>query len=260
MWDNIMEDVLRVCNKMVLHIHMSDEQKMGLIVCLPKTAHPNTLKGYRPITLLNCDYKILARIIANRLWRSLPDVIHPGQHCGVGGRHIFDAAGGIRDVIAYAEFKRMPLCLFSLDFFSAFDCISHNYFSHILEMYGYHDQAIGLERSLFKNTTFKIQINGSRSGPIPIRCSVRLGCPLSMLLFILALNSLLYRIDKCLKGIEINYRQRTAAVIAYANDVTNFLKGPWRWRWRCYGTSGRGISSVFLSPPYSCRQWAVAWD
>jgi hypothetical protein len=74
----------------------------------------------------------------------LPDITHPGQHCGVLGRNIFDAVGGTRDVIAYAEFTRTQLCLLSLDFSSAFDQISHAYFFRIFGMHEYNDQATGL--------------------------------------------------------------------------------------------------------------------
>jgi hypothetical protein len=47
-----------------------------------------------------------------------------------------------------------------------------------------------------------------------------------MLLFIVALNPLFYPIDRCLKGIQINHRQRTTAVIAYADEVTILLTDP----------------------------------
>ena len=79
------------------------QQAQGHVVCLPKKTHPRTIEDYRPLTLLNVDYKILARIIASRLKPLLPGIIHRSQHCGTSGITVFEAVATVRDVIAYAE-------------------------------------------------------------------------------------------------------------------------------------------------------------
>jgi hypothetical protein len=43
---------------------LTEKQKQGVIVCILKCQRPNTLEDYRSITLLNSDYKILARLLA----------------------------------------------------------------------------------------------------------------------------------------------------------------------------------------------------
>ena len=70
--------------------------------------------------MLNTYYKILARLVVIRIRTSVPDITHPGQHCGVSDRNIFDAAAGIQDAVACAELTGQPLCLLSLDFWAAF--------------------------------------------------------------------------------------------------------------------------------------------
>jgi hypothetical protein len=59
-----------------------EQQKHDIVVCIPKTGIPTTTTDYRPIILLNTGYKILARIIANRLRYATPDPIlcHARQH------------------------------------------------------------------------------------------------------------------------------------------------------------------------------------
>jgi len=66
------------------------------------------------------------RILANRIWPALMELLHPSQHCGVPGKSIFDAVATVRDAIAYAEAASIPLCVLSLDFKEAFDKISQN--------------------------------------------------------------------------------------------------------------------------------------
>ena len=81
-----------------------------------KRRNPTRILAYRPLTLLNSEYKIIARVTANRLKPLLQDIISPQQHCGVQGTSIFEAVATIRDVIAYAEISQTPLCIISRDF------------------------------------------------------------------------------------------------------------------------------------------------
>jgi hypothetical protein len=178
-----------------------DQQKHGLVVCIPKKTVPTQPADYRRITLLNTDYKILARIIANRLRPILCELLHPSQHCGVVGRGIFDAVATIRYSIAHAEMKHVPLCILSLDFTEAFDRIAHRYLFRLLMKYGFSTKFITLIENMYKHAHSSIHINGHTTGPIPIQCSVRQGCPMSILLFALSLNPLLALLDQKITGI-----------------------------------------------------------
>jgi hypothetical protein len=90
-------------------------------------SEPERIEDYRPLTLLNTDYKLLIRIIANRMHLCITDIIQKGQSYGPHGNTIFDAAAAVRDVVAYAEVSGTPLCILSIDFKEAFDKISHDY-------------------------------------------------------------------------------------------------------------------------------------
>jgi len=57
----------------------------------------------------------MARIIAFRLRPMKKELLHPSQFCGVSGRTIFEAMATMREAIAQAEVKRVPLCVLSLD-------------------------------------------------------------------------------------------------------------------------------------------------
>jgi hypothetical protein len=74
--------MLDIMNDMYKDGKITDQQKHG-IVCIPKQGHLTRLEDYRPLTLLNTDYKLLTRIIANRLRIWMRDILHPAQHCGL---------------------------------------------------------------------------------------------------------------------------------------------------------------------------------
>jgi len=113
-----------------------EQRKHDIVVCIPKTDIPTTTADYRPITSLNTGYKILARIIANRLRPTRSDMLHPSQYCAVPGNTIFDAVATVRDAVAYAELTSTPLCILSLDFTADFEGISLTYRLRMLKNYG----------------------------------------------------------------------------------------------------------------------------
>ena len=65
---------------------MSNIQRIGLITLLFKKGDHQNLNNWRPITLLNCDYKIIAAIMAKRLQKNLCHIIHETQTGYVKGR------------------------------------------------------------------------------------------------------------------------------------------------------------------------------
>jgi hypothetical protein len=150
----------------------------------------------------------------------LEDVLHPGQYCGSPGKSISDAVATVRDAIAYAEVSRTPLCVLSLDFAEEFDKMSHTYLFEILRSYGFCDRFLERVRMMYTKAVSVVQINGHMSGPLPIGCSIRQGCPLSMTLFALCMNSLIQCLEENLQGVRFNRGQQKVTVVAYADDIT----------------------------------------
>jgi len=80
----------------------------------------------------------------------------------------------------------------------------------------------GIKR-MYEGATSSVQINGHQYGPIPIRCAVRHGCPMSMTPYALCLHPFLRLLDLKVPGIRIGRRTRPTSVVAYADDVTIFV-------------------------------------
>jgi hypothetical protein len=72
--------------------------------------HPQHVTDYRPLTLLNTDFKILTRIVANHLEPILPNILENNQYCETTGSAIIDALATIRDTTAYAEETKTSMC------------------------------------------------------------------------------------------------------------------------------------------------------
>jgi hypothetical protein len=111
-----------------------------------------------------------------------------------------------------------------LEFMEAFDRIAHRCPFRLLTRYGFSTKFMVLIEGMYVTAFSSIHINGHTTGPIPIRCSVRRGCAMSMMLFALCLNPLQTLLDQRLTGIRIG--RTRAMVLAYADDIALFLTTP----------------------------------
>ena len=103
---------------------MSIEQKRGIISLIPKKDKDRSKLGnWRPITLLNIDYKLLAKVLSNRLKLLLPSLIDPDQTGYVPDRYIGENILLLSDILWTAKSKQEPGLLLLLDFKKAFDSI-----------------------------------------------------------------------------------------------------------------------------------------
>ena len=82
-WETTQYDMLEIMNQMFMDEKLMDSQKHGIIICPKKYLGLPNPEDYRPLTLLNADFKMLARIIADRISPWINDLLHPSQHCGV---------------------------------------------------------------------------------------------------------------------------------------------------------------------------------
>ena len=85
------------------------------------------LKNYRPISLLQVDYKILARIMANRFKTVLPKIVSENQSCCIVGKDIADTICNVRDIIDLVNMDNLEGYIVKLDQEKAFDRVSHEY-------------------------------------------------------------------------------------------------------------------------------------
>jgi hypothetical protein len=115
-WDIIITDLTELLNQMFLQKHIPPRQKQGILICFQKPHDSHTPDDYRPVSLINTEYKLLARNLVRRLRPVDDDQLSTSQSCGVPGNSILDALAGIRDILAHYENKRKPICLLTPDF------------------------------------------------------------------------------------------------------------------------------------------------
>jgi len=221
-WNVIGDILLKLYKNVQEEEIMSRSMRHGIISLIYKKGDKSNLRNWRPISLLNVDYKILARIMSNRLKYVLPTIISEDQTCSVIGRDISDNISSVRDIINMVEQEKIEGYLVKIDQEKAFDRISHQYLMEILKRFGF-----GLRFrkwiQIFYNDIFSaVKCNGFLTKYFPIKNSVRQGCPISALLFVLCaepLNSAI-KLNQNIQGIPVAGTKRTSLMFQHADDTT----------------------------------------
>lgn len=103
----LLDPLVEVINIAFDEGHLSESQKQSYITLICKDPENSTnVKNYRPISLLNYDYKLISKVIINRVKKVLEYIVHPVQTCSVPGRSIFDNLHLMRNIIDYCEQKQ----------------------------------------------------------------------------------------------------------------------------------------------------------
>ena len=118
---------------------LSDTQKNGILTLIFKSGDKTKFTNWRPITLLNVDYKIIARVLAHRLQRVISKIVSTDQNGYIKNRFIGFNIRQIQDIIDYAEDINLDGILLFLDFQKAFDSIEWNFMNMRLKKFGFGD-------------------------------------------------------------------------------------------------------------------------
>ncbi|KAJ4440715.1 hypothetical protein ANN_08863 [Periplaneta americana] len=100
-WRLIKEYLIELMNYILDTDSVIDGFSDGVVTLIPKTTHPTTVSEYRPITLLNTDYKLFMKVLANRLKPAFRNIFEIGQTCGVPEKSIIHNLATIRDTVLY---------------------------------------------------------------------------------------------------------------------------------------------------------------
>ena len=219
-WNQFKELLFQAYNYAIENGILHKTAHEGLITLLPKKER-NLLyvKNWRPIVLLNTDFKIFSKIVAERIKSVLPDIIHKDQSGFIKGRQGIDNIRKLLDIIATTEDLDIPEILVSLDFQKAFDNVEYNVVYRIMEWFNFGPFILSMIKILFNKFSLYNYNNGYISeGFIPTKGLFQ-GNPVAPYLFIIVIEYLATRIrqNKKIKGVKI--REEEFLQVLFADDV-----------------------------------------
>ena len=114
-WEIICNDLLTMLNTVLDTGRLGDSQRQAIITLIPKCNNTTSINNYRPISLLCVDYKILSKVLSERMKKVLHKVIHSKQFCCIPGRSINQCNMELRDVFHFANDLDLELAVVNLD-------------------------------------------------------------------------------------------------------------------------------------------------
>jgi DNA-binding transcriptional regulator YhcF (GntR family) len=225
MWVHIKKYLLDSLKSTLNRGELSISQKHGVISLIPKPNKDATkLKNWRPITLLNQDYKYLAKCLANRCKKVLPDIINPDQTGFVPNRLIGTNIIKTQSIINYMEEEQEDGYMVCIDYEKAFDTVEWSYIKESLKHFNFPPKMIAWINSLYNNISTCIINNGHTSKFFNPTRGVRQGCPLSPILFVISVELMAESIrqNKNIEGIKM--RQEEIKISQFADDTTFYIK------------------------------------
>jgi hypothetical protein len=226
-WSTIKEMVLENFEHANQTGKLSIDQRRGVINLIPKKdKDPRYLKNWRPISLLNTDYKIITKVLATRIKKVLPTVINPDQVAYLKQRFIGQNIRTILDIMGYTKLRDKNGIIAFLDFEKAFDTIKWNVIYDALALFNVGPQFISWVHTIYNESVACVTNNGFSSPFFGLQRGVRQGCPLSPYLFIMVVELLANKIrqDKNIKGIKVGSTE--IKLVQMADDTTVFVEDP----------------------------------
>ena len=202
------------------------------ICMIPKTERPTRMTELRPISLCNVGYKIISKVLCQRLKICLPRLISETQSAFVAGRLISDNI-----LIAQEMFHGLrtnkscqnKFMAIKTDMSKAYDRIEWDFIEALLYKMGFDPHWIKLMRECISSVQYRVLINGQPRGLIIPQRGLRQGDPLSPYLFIMCTEALIANIKKAerlkqLTGLKVARACPAVSHLLFADDSLFFCK------------------------------------
>ena len=204
---------------------LSYDQKRGIITLIPKKGKDLcSLKNWRPISLLNVDYKILTKALAARLQAILKNIINPDQVGYLAGRFIGENIRTTSDILSFCMSNKKSALITLIDFEKAFDSVRWSFLLKCLKAFNFGKSFMSWANIIYTNIESCVTNNGKSSHFFTLERGIRQGCCLSALLFIIVVEVLAtsIRSSNSIKGIVIGDNE--FKINQLADDTTLFTQ------------------------------------
>ncbi|KAB2606847.1 hypothetical protein D8674_006564 [Pyrus ussuriensis x Pyrus communis] len=216
-WEIVREDIFALVRDLLRESAGTGHLNLTHIVLIPKVPNPEYVSQFRPISLCNYSYKILSKILANRLKVLLPTIISPSQNAFVAGRQIQDNIGIAHEMFHFLK-GRKARNKFEMDFLDA-----------VMERMGFCSRWRSLISGCLSSVQFAVLLNGQAGAPFVPSRGIRQGDPLSPYLFILVGEVLSKMIQGAvgqgrLEGVKMGGSGPVIYHLFFADDTLLFLR------------------------------------
>ncbi|CAG7708240.1 unnamed protein product [Allacma fusca] len=191
--------------------------RTGIISLIYKKGDPQSIGNYRPITLCNSDYKVIAICAKDRMMQAIPKLIGEYQTSNVPGRSIYDNLNFLRDAIS----EITSGAIISLDQESVFDNINREFGYACLDAMNFPPIIITIIKLLYNNNVVIVKVGELLTTPIKVLKGIKQGDPIASILFIICSEIFIKRLNDNLATVAAGPwgKMPNSYTSAYADDT-----------------------------------------
>ncbi|GJV21924.1 RNA-directed DNA polymerase, eukaryota [Tanacetum coccineum] len=178
-WTCIENDVFAAVNYFFTFGDIPKGCNACFIALIPKVHDANLVKDFRPISLIGSIYKIIAKILANRLVGVLGDIVNEVQSAFISDRQILDGPFILNEVIQWCKSKKKQSLIFKVDFEKAYDSVRWDFLDDVLKKFGFGNKWRDWIQKCLRSSRGSIIINGSPTEEFQFFKGLKQGDPLS---------------------------------------------------------------------------------
>ncbi|GLT35685.1 hypothetical protein SLA2020_101160 [Shorea laevis] len=235
-WNIIKEDVVGFVQEFHRNSKLVKGCNASFIVLIPKTENPQRIEEYRPISLIGVMYKIITKLLANRLRMVLNDIIDNQQVAFIKGKQLVDCVTIANEVIDEARRKHKSCFFFKVDFEKAFNNVHWGFLDYMLRRMGFGETWCGWIKECLQSSIVSILVNGSATREFKAKKGLRQGDPLSPLLFLIVAEGLNWIMKSAVQqglfqGVEIGGGGLAISHLQFADDTILFGEATERNVW-----------------------------
>lgn len=274
-WDVVGEDVFAAIKEFFQKGQILREMNHTNVVLIPKVNNPESMSHFRPISLCRFNYKIVSKVLANRLQPFLHNLITEQQSAFISGRQIHDNVIVAHEVFHFLKRKKTGkkgYLAVKLDLNKAYDSICWDFLFQVLKRMGFNKTWIGWIKECASTVKYSINANGEQICNITPNRGLRQGDPLSPYLFLILVNVFSQLMNKAISvkslvGVRMKRKCPIVSHLIFADDSLVFLEATPRycsnfWDLITGFSKASGLevnvqkSSLFFSPntPLSARE------
>ncbi|KAL6562915.1 hypothetical protein OROHE_005502 [Orobanche hederae] len=229
-WEVIKDDIFKVLRELHRNGEFSKGCNTSFIVLIPKKDGASELNHFWPISLIGCLYKIIAKVLANRIRPVMETVIGDCQSAFVKGRNILDGIVILNEVIEEAKKKKKKRFIFKVDFAKAYDSVEWHFLLLMMERMNFPSNWRSWILECISSASANVLINGSLTEIFHFERGIRQGDPLSPFLFLIiaeGLNALVGRAVErdLLRPVEVGRERVSIFHLQYADDTLFVVDG-----------------------------------
>ncbi|XP_074305781.1 uncharacterized protein LOC141641002 [Silene latifolia] len=200
------------------------------LTLIPKKVRPESVADFRPIACCNVIYKVISKVICNRLARVLPSIVSENQSAFIKGRDIVDNILICQDLVRlYKRKSCSPRCLMKIDLKKAYDSIEWEFVKQMMKALKFPRRFILWVMECISTPWFTLSLNGNSFGYFQGKRGIRQGDPMSPLLFTLCMEYLSRILAEVTSTMEFSFhplcRPLSLTHLCFADDLLMFCRG-----------------------------------